>query len=86
MSEPLPDRYKLPKIMCFVCKKAVERIVIDEDEYNMSITITVFCHGSKDAMRLDRINAHQIDEDATGIAFQPDGTELPAPMRSIAHG
>jgi len=86
MSEPLPDGYKLPSIMCFVCKKAVERIVIDEDELNMSITITVFCHGSKDEMRLDRKNAHEIDKDASGIAFQPIGTGLPAPMRSIAHG
>lgn len=86
MAEPLPEGYKLPTIMCFVCKKAVERIVLDEDLYNYSMTITVFCHGSKDEMSLGMQIARRIDMDATGIAFQPTGTGLPAPMRSIAHG
>lgn len=54
MLNPSADR-RLPqlKINCAVCKKPVDRWLIEVDHANRRQIITVHCHGEKDTMIVD---------------------------------
>ncbi len=79
-----------PTILCFHCKKPVERITTDVCEYRMVIKIRVYCHGETDEMELTRQLQAELDGDITretGIAFVPKADNLlPAPSQEAAHG
>lgn len=79
-----------PTILCFRCKKPVERIATDVCDYRMVIKIRVYCHGETDEMELTRQFQAELDGDITretGIAFAPKADNLlPAPAQEAAHG
>lgn len=79
-----------PRIMCFRCKKPVERVATDVSYYSMSMRIRVFCHGETDEMELTKSFVKGLDrglEEETGIAFAPQAANaLSAPLQEITHG
>lgn len=61
-------------ILCAVCNKSVDRIVVAENEQDFTLSIRVYCHGERDEMSLPlaALLADHGEEilNSTGIAFQ----------------
>jgi hypothetical protein len=65
-----------PRITCAVCRKEVERVVVELLDYDAVVRLRVWCHGDTDKMQitgfdLARMGGKAIDDmvAAGGIAF-----------------
>lgn len=62
-----------PSILCAVCNKSVDRIVVTENQQDFTLSIRVYCHGERDEMSLPLsvlvVHGKEI-LNSTGIAFQ----------------
>ena len=60
-------------ILCAVCNKSVDRIVVAENPRDFTLSIRVYCHGERDEMSLPLMMLADHEKeilDSTGIAFQ----------------
>lgn len=62
-----------PSILCAVCNKLVDRIVVAKNQQDFALSIQVYCHGDRDEMSLPLMVLTDHGEEilnSTGIAFQ----------------
>lgn len=66
----------LPRVRCAICERPVERLVWERSPSEFGVSLTAYCHGDEDRMRVEdsflaRLSKEEADElfSSEGVAF-----------------
>lgn len=62
---------RIPKPICAVCRREVERMESNQNPCTMAITFRVYCHGQQEEAVLSDFDRMVADKIEPGLAFLP---------------
>lgn len=80
------DFAQLPRVTCALCQKEVDRVVIMESFIDEIITVTVWCHGDKDTMRMTRAELNSIGQAGIDAMVREGGVAFTAKRLTSSAG